>query len=96
MTDEKIRSIFEGYSDRLRHHWPEPLTPEQAASKKGVYAPPIGRHLRWMCQQIPGFLAEGRADKAQRWLGFVQGVLWSLGDYSLDELKEHSRTGRVL
>jgi hypothetical protein len=30
-------------------------------------------------------------EKAHRWLGFIQGVLWLSGVFTLDELKEHSR-----
>jgi hypothetical protein len=30
-----------------------------------------------------------------RWLGFMQGVLFSLKYYSLEELKQHSRERRV-
>jgi hypothetical protein len=32
-----------------------------------------------------------KREKAHRWLGFIQGVLWLSGVYTLDELKEHSR-----
>jgi hypothetical protein len=35
--------------------------------------------------------ARSKREKAHRWLGFIQGVLWMGGRYSLDELKEHSR-----
>ncbi len=31
------------------------------------------------------------SDKMQRWLGFMQGVLWSEDVYGLQELKEHVR-----
>lgn len=29
-------------------------------------------------------------DKFNRWLGFVQGILWASGDYTLNEMKEHN------
>ena len=32
-----------------------------------------------------------KREKAHRWLGFIQGVLWMAGCFTLDELKEHSR-----
>jgi hypothetical protein len=31
-----------------------------------------------------------RREKIMRWYGFAQGALWVLGEYSVDELKEHS------
>jgi hypothetical protein len=30
-------------------------------------------------------------EKVMRWLGFVQGVLWLHGDFSLDQMREHNR-----
>jgi hypothetical protein len=35
--------------------------------------------------------ARSKREKAHRWLGFIQGVLWMTGVFTLDELKEHSR-----
>ena len=35
--------------------------------------------------------ADGSTDKAMRWLGFMQGVMWSAGYYTLAEIKAHSR-----
>jgi len=43
-----------------------------------------------MCDQIPEFLANGKTDKAMRWLGWIQGVCYGLGEFSLKDLKEHS------
>lgn len=37
------------------------------------------------------FPEDGSERKAMRWLGFMQGVLYSQGVYSLEQLKEHSR-----
>jgi hypothetical protein len=36
------------------------------------------------------FVEEGRRDKAMRWLGFIQGVLWVQRIYTIDELKLHN------
>ena len=33
-------------------------------------------HLLYMCNQVETFVAEGRRDKAFRWLGFIQGAMW--------------------
>jgi hypothetical protein len=44
-----------------------------------------------MCGEIEAFVNEGRTDKAMRWLGFVQGVLWMAGVYSLHEMQNHNR-----
>jgi len=47
------------------------------------YSPP---HLLWMLVQAPLFYAEGKIEKANRWLGFAQGVLASVG-VDLEALK---------
>lgn len=44
-------------------------------------------HARWMCLQIPWFLEEEKIEKAMRWLGFIQGVLYAQGIFSIDEMR---------
>lgn len=46
------------------------------------------QHSLWLLEQIPEFVATSRADKAMRWLCFVQGVLWVLGYVTIQELRE--------
>ncbi len=44
------------------------------------------KHLNWMlCQICTGPVSGG---KAQRWIGYVQGVLVAKGHMTLDELNE--------
>jgi hypothetical protein len=33
--------------------------------------------------------------KASRWLGFIQGVLWSFGVFTIDDLMRHQNEGRL-
>lgn len=49
-------------------------------------------HARWMLPSIQAFAQQGDLSKAQRWLGFVQGVLWMTGVYAIDELRTHNRS----
>lgn len=49
------------------------------------------RHILYMISRIEEFLNENRLDKANRWLGFIQGCLWSFGDFVLKDLKDHNR-----
>lgn len=48
-------------------------------------------HCHGMLYKMVDFVREGRIEKAFRWLGFVQGCLWSAGHYSLEELQNHNR-----
>lgn len=45
------------------------------------------RHLYFLLGEIPGLMAQGRTDKAMRWLGWVQGALWGLGFETLHDAK---------
>ena len=52
-------------------------------------------HIRWMLHEMSGMdHVDHEHTKFHRWLGFVQGALWSEGIYSIDEMREHNR--RVL
>jgi hypothetical protein len=51
-------------------------------------------HVSWMA------FAAGRMEpdailKASRWLGFIQGVLWSFGVFTIDDLMRHQNEGRL-
>jgi hypothetical protein len=41
------------------------------------------------------FPENGSKNKAMRWLGFCQGLLVARNVYTLEEIKEHSRVGKV-
>ena len=51
---------------------------------------PLG-HCKNMLPKMSQFLEENRIEKFFRWLGFVQGVLWSERLYTIEELKDHNR-----
>jgi hypothetical protein len=44
-----------------------------------------------MLDKMEGFISENRMDKVFRWLGFLQGFLWSQKIYTLAELTGHNR-----
>ena len=48
-------------------------------------------HCYGMLDEMETFLNDGRMDKVFRWLGFIQGVLWTTGTYTIEELKNHNR-----
>lgn len=56
------------------------------------------QHLLWMLDEMDTMNAsppnvEALA-KLHRWLGFVQGVMWTTGIYSIDELRAHTRQAK--
>lgn len=44
-----------------------------------------------MIDEIRKMLDEGDMEKVMRWLGFLQGALWTYEWYKLDELRDHNR-----
>lgn len=47
-------------------------------------------HAMDMCARLQEF-GPDQERKAMRWLGFIQGVLWCEGAYTIEEMKGHNR-----
>jgi hypothetical protein len=65
---------------------PEGLKLDLAVIRPGD-VPALG-HLLYMCHAIDGQIAEGQLEKANRWVGFMQGVSWLIGVASIDESRK--------
>lgn len=77
MTKEARNALFQKYSNQFRRTgW----TPR----RNGV----VNQHTHWMCEEAQSF---DDGEKAQRWLGFIQGVLWTRGICTIDELRDDVR-----
>jgi len=87
MTDDQIREAITKYEEELSaygvplRHTTKGATPSEKQA---------ARHILWMCGEIRQFLKAGRREKADRWLGFIQGVLWRLGHYTIDDMRTHN------
>ncbi len=79
MENQKIINVCKIYKKELSPFTEDPNFAEQY------------KHILWMLRQIPGFLEEGRKEKVNRWLGFIQGALWADGVYTIEEMKDHNR-----
>jgi len=49
-------------------------------------------HVLWMCAEALTW-GEDRLEKKMRWLGFIQGVLWTSAGYTIRELKKDNKDG---
>lgn len=78
MTDDKILEVLHRYQKEITGH-PMRMFDDHFS------------HCAAMIPQMEEFLAEGRRDKVFRWLGFIQGVLYAKGVYTIEQLKDHSR-----
>lgn len=92
MTNDKLVEVFQFYREELLksgvhgHQLDDPTTPVGSIPLEVQLG-----HLVYMCETAIGFVQEGRTEKAFRWLGFIQGVLWKQGVFTLEGLKNHSR-----
>jgi hypothetical protein len=75
MTKDKIRKVIKLYKNYLINH-------VEKDSKED--------HCYWMLYQMEDMLEEDKMGKVMRWLGFVQGFLWTSGYFTIEELKEHN------
>ncbi len=90
MTADKIREVIGVYRQKF-----EKMAVSKADMPHSSYRPrkneDVLAHCHGMLEKMEGFLDQNRIEKAFRWLGFIQGCLWSCGVYTLEELRNHSR-----
>ncbi len=48
----------------------------------------LGQHNAWMLEQL---LTMPSDEKSQRWVGFIQGVTFAMGQMSIDDLREFNQ-----
>lgn len=46
-------------------------------------------HMMWMCKEIMNSSECWHDTKAHRWIGFIQGALWALRVFHIDDLRRH-------
>ena len=92
MTKEQTKKVFGFYVKILKDLGYEPVNykkfPEFSDDEDQSRV--VLNHTLWMCEEAAG-IADQDMDKAYRWLGFVQGALWSYGIFSIDDMREHNQ-----
>lgn len=90
VTRDEHLALFR-YYDKIFHKWP----PERCAKD---YQAPVGmgrgiKHARWMMQEMIRRIEENTESspgQADRWVGFMQGILWTQGFYSIADMATHN------
>lgn len=85
MKDEKFIEACEIYDKKLKTLRSDESCKDFFSKDETI------SHVLWMVYQIPKFIEAGRKEKANRWLGFVQGTLWAKDIYTIEEMKEHNK-----
>jgi hypothetical protein len=50
----------------------------------------IHDHLAWACKQVELYIGSySQPELAQQWLGFIQGGMWMLGYFTIEEMRVH-------
>lgn len=88
MDGDKVREVLAIY----RRKFEKMGVPKQKFSAVQLpVTPSVLAHCHAMLDEVEIFIQEGRVEKAMRWLGFIQGCLWSQGMYNLEDLKNQNR-----
>ena len=92
MTVDQIKTAVAKYRVELLKYQYESLS---APTDKicGADIDEIGclQHVLAMCDTVEHLVEQGKIEKAFRWLGFMQGVLWCGGVYSIDQMRDDNR-----
>lgn len=86
MNKEQVVEVVQEYQKNLIEVGAKPLRFTEDASAPASYQ--AMNHILWMCAEVQRFAQEDKLEKAMRWLGFIQGVLWTLGEESIEKLKK--------
>jgi hypothetical protein len=87
VTAKKIIEVLQSYEQLLNEGRDlAPIRNQQATDQQGRL-----EHALWMCGQAVEFARAGHIGKANRWLGFVQGVLWCEGIETIEVAKRRNK-----
>jgi hypothetical protein len=87
VTLDQILQAVQKYEKRLQ---PEGIRPERCSKSPDSSVEALN-HVSWMIGEIRKQVAAQETEKAMRWLGFVQGVLWTNGVFTIDEMRDDNR-----
>lgn len=94
MNSQKILEVIAVYRKYFeKNNIPKSDFPhDQLLTQYGCHASELAlSHCHGMLDKMEQFIAQGRLEKAFRWLGFIQGTMWLSGCFTLEDLKNHSR-----
>ncbi len=91
MDKNKVREVLSLYRQKFEELNIEAKDFPHLESLPSDSLTPSLSHCLGMLAKMEVFMDENRMEKTFRWLGFIQGVLWTSRLYTLEELKNHSR-----
>ncbi|MEK7089484.1 MAG: hypothetical protein AAB920_01565 [Patescibacteria group bacterium] len=104
MDQAKVREVlalyrkkFEEFNiphDEYSNEYPKWIIPDGGRTEEIMFGTPhfhFLAHCESMLDQMEVFIQEDKMDEVFRWLGFIQGVLWQCGIYTVGEMANHNR-----
>ena len=91
MTDEKMLQVVAELETMLAARRLHLAGVSDLASVREAQSARV-QHINTMFPRLRTLIAEGKREKAMRWIGFIQGAFWALGDATLDALKAMNRS----
>ena len=85
MSPEQIQELLAAYQEQL-------LVEDANRSDQHLLNPShyqALQHVHWMVNEVMK-TKNMPEQKINRWLGFIQGVLWSTGKYNIYEMRHHN------
>jgi hypothetical protein len=90
VTRQEQLDVLRAYDDKFKNWEPERCPRE--------YGNPVGmgrgvKHARWMMQEMIRRLEEddeSSPGQADRWIGFIQAIMWVHGIFSIDDMARHN------
>ena len=89
MDAKKVQEVIDIYREKLTEIGVRPI--DYPHDDIVVTSSDKLGHCLGMLLKMEEFTKENRMDKVFRWLGFIQGVLWSEQVYSMTDLQNHNR-----
>ncbi len=86
MTPVQLFAIIDKYEDELQKLVTAARIPSSSSGPQDAEAL---AHVLWMCEQTK-LNAQTDMEKACRWLGFIQGVLWMTGVRNITEMRDEN------
>lgn len=91
VTRERLIALAERYLGELERMGALPCElDEDVLIVPGVSQDVLRDHLAWRCEHVRELVA-ARDDvrSAGRWIGFIQGALWAMGAFSIEDMRRH-------
>lgn len=90
MSPEQVLATVEKYRREFKRR--EIRKADYPHERPLLRTQPALEHCHGMLDKIEAFIQAGRMEKAMRWLGFVQGVLFATGVFTIENLKSDNRS----